>query len=199
MVSHPNLQELQTLLHAFHRGDGDCHHAVGLPACNHGSIAGISVSEKVASLGCVQTAPNHYRCWEANSHVLIHSPHREILSQPCQVPDSITKSHVQTLLPEIDQSCLLNESLSWNNADIETRLQNHAQSQDNTSGVAVSYSVIWSTKPPRPAVIQEVWKKAKLALISKAAEQVQAWQQALRSYWTLENTGIRNRQGGKKK
>lgn len=98
----------------------------------------------------------------------------------------------------MDQSCLLNESLSWNNADIEMRLQNHAQSQDNTSGVAVSYSVIWSTKPPRPAVIQEVWKKAKLALISKAAEQVQAWQQALCSYWTLENTGIRNRQGEKK-
>lgn len=56
---HPNLQ---TSLHAFHRDDGVCHDAVELPACNHGSIAGISGSEKVASLGCVQTAPNHYRC-----------------------------------------------------------------------------------------------------------------------------------------
>lgn len=71
------------------------------------------------------------------------------------------------------------------------------KSQDNTSQVAVSYSVIWSTKAPRPAVIQEVWKKAKLALISKAAEQVQAWQQALCSSWPSENTGKGIKQGKK--
>lgn len=37
--------------------------------------------------------------------------------------------------------------------------------------------------------MQEAWKKAKLAQISKAAEQVQAWQQALCSSWPSENTG----------
>lgn len=48
---------------------------------------------------------------------------------------------------------------------------------------------MWNIKPPRPAVIQKVWEKVKLAQISKAAKQVQAWQQAFCSSWPLENIG----------
>lgn len=61
----------------------------------------------------------------------------------------------------------------------------------------INYSVMRSIKPPRPAVIHKVWKKAKSAQISKAAKQVQAWQQAFCSSRPLENIGKGIKQGGK--
>lgn len=85
------------------------------------------------------------------------------------------------------------QSRHWNKA-----AESWPKVRVNTAQVAVSYSVMWSIKPPRPAVIQKVWKKAKSAQISKAAKQVQAWQQAFCSSRPLENIGKGIKQGGKK-
>lgn len=109
------------------------------------------------------------------------------------------KSHVRHFLPEKDQSCHLNKHPSETKQTLKWACRIMSKTEDNTSQVAVSYSVMWRTKPPRLAVMQEAWKKAKSAQISKAAEQVQAWQQALCSSWPLENIGKGIMQGKKLK
>lgn len=71
------------------------------------------------------------------------------------------------------------------------------RSQHHTPRAADSHLAIWSTKPGGPRVIQEAWKAAKWVPISKAVEQVEAWQQVFCSCWPSENTRKGVEEGGK--
>lgn len=187
---------VQMLCPSDHRG------AVNVFACEKQSLFAVTPWDSQHVATAVPRAWKHgeLRTCSNNSEALADGK-RQILTaslmlsieepgwmrQCCSMsPWSIADSCGMCFLPEYDQRCLQTKLRSRAHNEMSLRIT--PRSQHHTPRAADSHLAIWSTKPGGPRVIQEAWKAAKWVPISKAVEQVEAWQQVFCSCWPSENT-----------